>query len=166
VRARITVFPDKPLAMREMRRVLTSPPDELDSAFGTAPAATTAPSVSTRKIYRQRRCRPLLCFTTSSPSATVAASPSRPEVPTGVSSEMQTPARLNRALDVTGAPLFSLTPADSQVSYSLITDTEARLPIPIALAAAGVRSITRPRTNGPRSLIVTSTLLPLFLLIT
>src|SRR5215831_16749417 len=37
---------------------------------------------------------------------------------------------------------------------------------PSARAAAGVTSITRPPTKGPRSLIVTSTELPLFLLVT
>src|ERR1041384_2826252 len=35
--------------------------------------------------------------------------------------------------------------------------TGARPDIPIARAPAGVRSITRPRTNGPRSLIRTTT---------
>ena len=37
---------------------------------------------------------------------------------------------------------------------------------PSARAAAGVTSITRPRTNGPRSLIRTTTEWPLRLLVT
>jgi hypothetical protein len=50
--------------------------------------------------------------------------------------------------------------------HSRIKNTEARLVISIALAAAGVSSITRPRTNGPLPLIVTSTLFPFFLFVT
>jgi len=38
--------------------------------------------------------------------------------------------------------------------------------MPMARAAAGVRSMTRPRTNGPLSLMVTRTDLPLLLLVT
>src|SRR6478736_2136873 len=38
--------------------------------------------------------------------------------------------------------------------------------MPSARAAPGVRSITRPRTNGPRSFILTSVERPLFLLVT
>jgi hypothetical protein len=44
--------------------------------------------------------------------------------------------------------------------------TGARLEKPKARAPAGVRSITRPRTNGPRSLIRTVMLRPLRRLVT
>jgi len=50
--------------------------------------------------------------------------------------------------------------------YSLARETSARSPAAIARAAAGVRSITRPRTNGPLSLIVTTTDLPFFRFVT
>jgi hypothetical protein len=51
-------------------------------------------------------------------------------------------------------------------SYSLPTETWAKSLMPIARAAAGVRSMTRPGTNGPLSLMVTRTDLPLRLLVT
>jgi len=50
--------------------------------------------------------------------------------------------------------------------YSPATETCVRAPMPIARAAAGVRSMTRPRTNGPLSLMVTRTDLPLLRLVT
>lgn len=46
------------------------------------------------------------------------------------------------------------------------TITGAVPPIPIALEAARERSIQRPRTNGPRSLIRTTTLRPLLRFVT
>src|SRR6185295_13614347 len=60
-----------------------------------------------------------------------------------------------------GGALFLAQPADS-----LVTSTGARPLKPSARDAAGVRSIMRPRTNGPRSLIRTVTLRPLRLLVT
>ena len=46
-------------------------------------------------------------------------------------------------------------------NYSRATVTGARPDIPSACAAAGVTSMMRPRTNGPRSLMVTTTERPL-----
>jgi hypothetical protein len=45
--------------------------------------------------------------------------------------------------------------------YSRSIVTGARSDIPSACAVAGVTSMIRPRTNGPRSLIVTTTERPL-----
>ena len=52
------------------------------------------------------------------------------------------------------------------LDHCLLTDTAASPEKPSARAAAGVTSMTRPPTYGPRSLIVTVTLLPFFLLVT
>jgi peptidoglycan hydrolase-like protein with peptidoglycan-binding domain len=77
--------------------------------------------------------------------------------------ERQTPAVSDRLQS--RAPLrrgsFFAQPADS-----FVTSTGARPLKPSARAAAGVRSMMRPRTNGPRSLIRTVTLRPLRLLVT
>ena len=48
----------------------------------------------------------------------------------------------------------------------VLNDTWASPPTPMAFAAAGLRSITRPFTNGPRSLIRTITDRPVWRLVT
>ena len=48
-----------------------------------------------------------------------------------------------------------------QLPPATVNDTGARPLTPIARAAAGLKSMTRPRTNGPRSLIRTTTERPL-----
>src|ERR1700675_4979192 len=47
-----------------------------------------------------------------------------------------------------------------------VSETGARPLTPITRAAAGLKSITRPRTNGPRSVIRTTTARPFRLLTT
>src|SRR6188768_2968272 len=54
----------------------------------------------------------------------------------------------------------------AQPAQAWVTSTGARPLKPSACAAAGVSSIMRPRTNGPRSLIRTVTLRPFRLLVT
>jgi hypothetical protein len=51
-------------------------------------------------------------------------------------------------------------------ALTISSDTFARPDIPRARAAAGVRSITRPRTNGPRSFMRTKAARPFSLLVT
>src|SRR6266446_671599 len=52
-------------------------------------------------------------------------------------------------------------------SQGLISSVTRAMPLnPRARAPAGVRSIIRPRTNGPRSFILTTTELPLLMLVT
>src|SRR5688572_17945416 len=60
---------------------------------------------------------------------------------------------------------FRKVPED-QLRPTTESETGARPDIPIARAPAGVRSITRPRTNGPRSLMRTTTDLLLRRLVT
>src|SRR5262249_36113571 len=63
-------------------------------------------------------------------------------------------------------PLFA-SRCVSEFFYQLACNVTRASPLkPRALAAAGVRSMTRPRTNGPRSLIRTTTLRPLLLFVT
>jgi len=52
-------------------------------------------------------------------------------------------------------------------SQGLISSVTRAMPLnPRARAPPGVRSIIRPRTNGPRSFILTTTELPLLMLVT